>query len=167
MRDSSLSACTQAVMAAEVGHLELAHDYLGEAALMDLHDLHQNTRDGVHIASLAGSWLALVAGLGGMRDYNGQLSFAPRLPSRINRLEFSLLWRGLRLRVEVTADEVTYSLRNGGGSARLDLLHHGKEVDGHPGEAGGACRSRRRRRPARRRASRPVAPRSAGPPATA
>ena len=128
MRDSSLSACIQAVMAAEVGFLELAHDYLGEAALMDLHDLHQNARDGVHVASLAGSWIALVAGLGGMRDSNGQLSFAPRLPSRITGLEFSLLWRGLRLRVEVTAEEVTYSLRNGGGSARLDLLHHGKEV---------------------------------------
>ena len=67
MRDSSLSACTQAVIAAEVGHLELAHDYLGEAALMDLHDLAENTRDGVHIASLAGAWIALVAGFGGMR----------------------------------------------------------------------------------------------------
>jgi alpha,alpha-trehalose phosphorylase len=129
VRDSSLSACVQAVIAAEVGHLELAHDYLGEAALMDLHDLHQNARDGVHVASLAGSWIALVAGLGGMRDYNGQLSFAPRLPSRINRLEFSLLWQGLRVRVNVTDDEVTYSLRNGGGSARLQLVHHGKEIE--------------------------------------
>ncbi|WP_433300054.1 glycoside hydrolase family 65 protein [Actinoplanes sp. CA-030573] len=129
VRDSSLSACVQAVLAAEVGHLELAHDYLGEAALMDLHDLHQNSRDGVHVASLAGTWISLVAGLGGMRDFNGQLSFAPRLPSRISNLEFSLLWRGLRLRVNVTADEVTYSLRNGGGSARLVLLHHGKEIE--------------------------------------
>jgi alpha,alpha-trehalose phosphorylase len=129
VRDSSLSACIQAVMAAEVGFLELAHDYLGEAALMDLHDLHQNARDGVHVASLAGSWIALVNGLGGMRDFNGQLSFAPRLPSRIGRLEFSLLWRGLRLRVDVSADEVTYSLRNGGGSSRLTLVHHGKEIE--------------------------------------
>ncbi len=128
VRDSSLSACTQAVIAAEVGHLELAHDYLGEAALMDLHDLHRNARDGVHVASLAGAWIALVAGLGGMREHEGQPSFAPQLPSRISRLEFSLLWRGLRLRVDVTPDEVTYSLRNGGGSARLDLLHHGKAV---------------------------------------
>ncbi|HWS34181.1 MAG TPA: glycoside hydrolase family 65 protein [Actinoplanes sp.] len=129
VRDSSLSACIQAVLAAETGHLELAHDYLGEAALMDLHDLHQNARDGVHVASLAGTWISLVAGLGGMRDFNGQLSFAPRLPSRINNLEFALLWRGLRLRVSVTADEVTYSLRNGGGQARLTLQHHGKEIE--------------------------------------
>jgi alpha,alpha-trehalose phosphorylase len=129
VRDSSLSACVQAVMAAEVGFTELAYDYLGEAALMDLHDLHQNARDGVHVASLAGSWIALVAGLGGMRDFNGQLSFAPRLPTRIDRLEFSLLWRGLRLRVDVNREVVTYSLRNGGGSARLTLLHHGKEIE--------------------------------------
>ena len=51
VRDSSLSACTQAVIAAEVGHLELAYDYFGETALMDLHDLEHNTRDGLHIAS--------------------------------------------------------------------------------------------------------------------
>ena len=68
VRDSSLSACTQAVIAAEVGHLELAYDYFGEAALIDLDDLEQNTRDGLHIASLAGAWIAAVAGFGGMRD---------------------------------------------------------------------------------------------------
>ncbi|GAA4437842.1 glycoside hydrolase family 65 protein [Phytohabitans houttuyneae] len=128
VRDSSLSSCTQAVMAAEVGHLELAHDYLGEAALMDLHDIHNNTREGLHIAALAGAWLSVVAGLGGMRDHGGSLSFAPRLPSRINLMEFSLLWRGLRLRVAVQPHEVTYSLRNGGDGAKLDLLHHGEHV---------------------------------------
>ena len=63
MRDSSLSACMQAVVAAEVGHVELAYDYFGEAALMDLDNLMDNTRDGLHIASLAGSWIAAVAGL--------------------------------------------------------------------------------------------------------
>ena len=58
VRDSSLSACTQAVIAAEVGHLELAFDYLSEAALIDLDDIEHNTRDGLHIASLAGTWIA-------------------------------------------------------------------------------------------------------------
>ncbi|ASW53349.1 glycoside hydrolase family 65 protein [Plantactinospora sp. KBS50] len=128
VRDSSLSACTQAVMAAEVGHLELAHDYLGEAALMDLHDLNQNTRDGVHVASLAGAWIALVAGFGGMRDHEEVLSFAPRLPSRLDRLEFSLTWRGLRLRVDVRKHETTYSLRDGEGEETVELLHHGEQL---------------------------------------
>ncbi|QSB15486.1 glycoside hydrolase family 65 protein [Natronosporangium hydrolyticum] len=130
VRDSSLSACTQAVLAAETGHLELAHDYLGEAALIDLHDSHANTSDGVHLAALAGAWIALVAGFGGMRDHDGVLSFAPRLPSRIGRLDFSLLWRGLRLRVSVRPDEVTYFLREGDheDGSRMELLHHGEPV---------------------------------------
>src|SRR5262249_47109732 len=88
VRDSSLSACTQAVIAAEVGHLDLAYDYFGEAALMDLRDIEHNTRDGVHIASLAGAWTAAVAGFGGMREHDGHLSFAPRLPPRLERLVF-------------------------------------------------------------------------------
>ena len=72
VRDSSLSACSQAVIAAETGHLDLAYDYLAETALMDLDDLEHNTRDGLHIAALAGSWIALVQGFGGMRYRPGQ-----------------------------------------------------------------------------------------------
>lgn len=125
VRDSSLSAATQAVLAAEVGHLNLAHDYIAESALVDLRDTNLNTRDGVHVASLAGAWLGLVAGMGGMRDHDGQLSFAPRLPGGIDRLVFSVHWRGLRLRVTVLAHEATYSLRDTG---TLDLLHHGHPV---------------------------------------
>ncbi|MDQ1743249.1 MAG: alpha,alpha-trehalose phosphorylase, partial [Pseudonocardiales bacterium] len=110
VRDSSLSACSQAVVAAEVGHLELAHAYLREAALMDLRDLEHNTRDGVHVASLAGSWIALVCGFGGLRDHGGRLSFAPRLPEAISRLSFAVRWREFTLRVEVTADRVRYRI---------------------------------------------------------
>jgi alpha,alpha-trehalose phosphorylase len=125
VRDSSLSACTQAVMAAEVGHLDLAFDYLGEAALMDLRDLENNTRDGVHIASLAGAWIALVGGFGGLRHRDGMVSFAPRLPEGLARLAFSLLLRGRRLRVEVTHSEARYVLAEG---EPLGILHHGKKV---------------------------------------
>src|SRR5262249_53456292 len=101
VRDSSLSASTQAIIAAEVGHLDLAYDYLGEAALMDLHDLEHNTRDGVHIASLAGAWLALVCGFGGLRnDYQDGLSFAPVLPHGLAKLAFSVMIKGSTIRVQ-------------------------------------------------------------------
>ena len=113
VRDSSLSACTQAVLAAETGHLELAHDYATEAALMDLSDLEHNSRDGLHIASLAGSWIALVAGFGGLRDHDGMLSFRPQLPSTITRLGFAIRWRGATVQVAVTPEEVVYTLRDG------------------------------------------------------
>jgi alpha,alpha-trehalose phosphorylase len=125
VRDSSLSACTQAVVAAEVGHLELAYDYFGEAALMDLHDLEQNTRDGLHIASLAGACIAAVAGYGGLRDHGGLLSFAPRLPARLERLAFRLRFGGRRLKVEATKTHATYTLVDG---PPLELDHHGQTL---------------------------------------
>jgi alpha,alpha-trehalose phosphorylase len=125
VRDSSLSACTQAVIAAEVGHLELAYDYFGEAALIDLDDIQHNARDGLHIASLAGTWIVAVAGFGGMRDHDGRLSFAPRLPEAITRLAFRLGFRGRRLLVEVERQRATYSLLEG---SPLEISHHGQPL---------------------------------------
>jgi alpha,alpha-trehalose phosphorylase len=131
VRDSSLSACTQAVIAAEVGHLELAFDYFGEAALMDLGDLEHNTRDGVHIASLAGAWIAAVAGFGGMRDHDGKLAFTPRLPARLDRLAFRLLFRGRLLKIEVNKANATYTVVRG---AALEVEHHGRMINVPPNE---------------------------------
>jgi alpha,alpha-trehalose phosphorylase len=125
VRDSSLSASTQAVMAAEVGHLQLAYDYFGEAALLDLDDLEHNTRDGLHIASLAGAWIAAVAGFGGMRDHDGSLAFTPRLPEDLRRLTFRLCFRRRRLLIDVRPEYATYSLRRG---ASLEISHYGERV---------------------------------------
>src|SRR5258706_12432418 len=125
VRDSSLSASTQAVLAAEVGQLQLAYDYLGEAALIDLYDLHHNVQDGVHMASLAGAWTALVAGVGGMRVPNGSLTFAPRVADARGRLAFHLPFPRCRLRVDRTAEEANYRLLDG---SPLVVRHHGEEI---------------------------------------
>jgi alpha,alpha-trehalose phosphorylase len=124
VRDSSLSACTQAVMAAEVGHVELAYDYLAEAALMDLGDLERNTGDGLHMASLAGAWIAVVAGLGGMRA-SPSLGFAPRLPEDIEQLTFRITYRSRRIRVAVRPTAATYELLDG---PPIGITHHGAPV---------------------------------------
>ncbi len=129
VRDSSLSACIQAVLAAEVGHMELAYDYLAEAALMDLDDLEHNTRDGLHIASLAGAWIAVITGVGGTRDHGGQLSFTPRLPQALDRLAFRLMFRGRRLLVEIVHEQATYTLAEG---ASLEIVHHGEKATVEP-----------------------------------
>jgi alpha,alpha-trehalose phosphorylase len=129
VRDSSLSACTQAVIAAEVGHLELAYDYLSEAALIDLDDIQHNTRDGLHIASLAGTWIGAVAGFGGMRDHDDILSFTPRLPQALSRIVFRLCFRGRRLAVAVEHKRVTYKLLEGDA---LEIIHHGKRATVKP-----------------------------------
>ncbi|MBV9640269.1 MAG: glycoside hydrolase family 65 protein [Mycobacteriaceae bacterium] len=124
VRDSSLSACTQAVLAAEVGHLGLAYDYLGEAALMDLDNLEHNTRDGVHIASLAGTWIALVCGFGGLRHHDdGRLAFRPRLPAEISRLAFNLFLHRQRVSVELLHDQARYRVAEG---PPVDIIHHGQ-----------------------------------------
>jgi alpha,alpha-trehalose phosphorylase len=126
VRDSSLSAATQSVIAAEVGHLDLAMDYLYEASRMDIEDLNHNTGDGLHMASLAGTVIATVAGLGGLRDNWGKLDFRPRLPEGIDRLAFGLMVRGILLRVEVLGDEATYRVEQGDG---IHLTHWGEAVD--------------------------------------
>ncbi|TQN43031.1 alpha,alpha-trehalose phosphorylase [Blastococcus colisei] len=124
-RDSSLSASQQGVVAAETGHLQLAYDYWAEAALTDLQNLHHNSGHGLHIASLAGGWTVAVAGFGGLRDHNGELTFGPRLPERITRMRFRVVYRGRRLTVTVTHDSATYRLEDG---EPLDIRHHGRQV---------------------------------------
>src|SRR6202000_1537607 len=121
VRDSSLSLCTQCVMAAEVGHLDLAYDYLAEAAFMDLEDREHNTKDGLHIASLAGAWTALVGGFGGMRVREGNLCFSPQLPPGIVGLSFRLRYRGRIVKVAVRDHAATYSVLAGDP---IDITHH-------------------------------------------
>ncbi len=122
VRDSSLSASVQSVLAAEVGHLALAYDYFAEAALTDLHDLHHNVGAGLHVAALAGAWLCCVGGFGGFRDHTDHPCFAPRLPEPLDRLAFRLQWRASRIAVDITARTTTYRLLAG---PPLPLAHHG------------------------------------------
>ena len=130
VRDSSLSAGTQAVLAAEVGDVQLAYDYLAEAILLDHHNLAHNTADGLHLAALAGGWIAVIDGLAGMREYDRCLSFRPRLPDGVDRIAFPLAFRGRQLRVEITPASATYTLHSGGA---LELEHWGTMLTIRPG----------------------------------
>ena len=125
VRDSSLSSSTQAIMAAEVGQVQLAYDYLGEAALMDLDDLEHNVREGVHMGSLAGAWQAVVSGLGGMRHHGDSLGFAPRLPPGLRSLTFRMMFLGRRIRVTVDRRRARYALESG---RPLDCMHYGESM---------------------------------------
>ena len=92
---------------------------------MDLDDLEHNTRDGLHIASLAGAWIGAVAGFGGMRDHRGTMTFAPRLAPKLERVCFRLRFRGRRVQVEVTPSEAHYELQGGDD---LEIAHHGETL---------------------------------------
>jgi alpha,alpha-trehalose phosphorylase len=117
--DSSLSACVQSIIAAEIGKERQALEYFQYALLMDLGNVAGNASDGVHIASAAGVWSSLVFGFGGVRDFDSRLSFAPRLPRAWNELAFSIRFGGQQIRVKLTHEEERYLLE---GGAPLSVL---------------------------------------------
>ncbi|WP_448070637.1 glycoside hydrolase family 65 protein [Georgenia yuyongxinii] len=113
VRYSSLSAAVQAVVCAQAQHPDLALRYLRESALVDLRDLQQNAAQGLHLASVGGTWLALVAGLGGLREDHDALELAPLLPARLTRTRYHATWRGSLLRVETTRDGTAITVLRG------------------------------------------------------
>ncbi len=149
--DSTLSAVVQSVVAAEVGYHEVALDYFHQALYVDLMNLHDNTVDGLHVASTGGVWSALVYGFGGMRDYDGELSFDPRLPATWEGLRYRLTWRGTRVLVDLTQDMLVLSVDAGegevpvtvrgesyvvrpGAPVEVTLLDQGDRIDGLLGD---------------------------------
>ena len=127
VRDSSLSAAVQSVVCAQAGHPDLALRYLREAALVDLRDVQGDTADGLHLAAVAGAWLALVAGLGGLREDRADLEVAPRLPHALGRTAYRVTWRGHLLHVETTREGTTLTVLEGEGPVTV-------VVDGTPVE---------------------------------
>ena len=113
VRDSSLSAAVQAVVCAQAQHPDLALRYLREAALVDLRNVQGDTAKGLHVAAVAGAWLAFAAGLGGLREDAEELELAPLLPSSLSRTAYSVTWRGRLLRVETTREGTTVTLLRG------------------------------------------------------
>jgi len=118
--DSTLSAVVQSIIAAEVGYADLALRYFHAALFVDLDDRHNNTSDGVHVASTGGVWSALVSGFGGFRDHgtgqgDDQWQIDPRLPASWSSLTYRLILHGTRVRVTVRADELELYVEQGTG----------------------------------------------------
>ena len=114
--DSSLSSCIEAIVALEIGQFDKAVEYTRAALLMDLADVGGNVKDGCHIASMGGTWMVFAYGFGGLRDYDGTLSFRPQRPPEAEAsLRFPLTYRGRLLEVEISRESTTYSLLEGAG----------------------------------------------------
>lgn len=123
--DSSLSTCIFSIVASEIGYTEKAYQYFMNTARMDLDDFHSNVKDGVHIANMAGTWMSVVNGFGGMRVYNGVLSLNPYLPSGWEGYSFKVAFQGKLLSVNVSQAQVSYTLIEGDA---LEFEHHGEKV---------------------------------------
>lgn len=111
--DSSLSACVQAIMAAEVGHADLAMRYFRESLFLDIANTHGNTVDGAHIANVGGVWAGLVHGFAGVRDSGTHVRVAPRLPAGWDAMRFRLHRRGGDIAIAVDPAGATVTVESG------------------------------------------------------
>lgn len=123
VHDSTLSASTFSILAADVGYADKAQRYFHDTLRVDLDDLHKNTSHGVHMAAMAGSWLALSWGFGGLRVNAGKIGFDPILPAGWRRYRFGIVWQGRRISVAVDAQAAQYTLLDG---APLEIAHAGE-----------------------------------------
>ena len=118
--DSSLSHCIQSIMASDSFQSLKAWTYFKKTVRLDIDDIHGNSVDGIHTASMAGSWMAVVYGFAGFRDWKGTFSFDPKLPSAWKSLTFCLTLHASVLKVSIRSDEVSYTLMTKG---KLSLVH--------------------------------------------
>ncbi|QUD87877.1 beta-phosphoglucomutase [Phenylobacterium montanum] len=113
VHDSTLSASSHAVLAADIGEMAKAAEFLRETTFVDLQNLHGNTDHGLHLAAAAGAWMALVWGWGGFRPQGEAPRFRPVRCEAVPAYAFRLVWRGRKLSVSVNEAGVTYVLAEG------------------------------------------------------
>jgi len=123
--DSSLSTAIFSIIAAEIGEQGKAYRYFMNTARLDLDNRHGNVKDGVHIANMAGAWLCVVHGFGGLRVDAHQVHFSPMLPPGWTSYRFQLRIKGQHVQVTVNPDLTTYELVEGEG---LTVHHDGQEL---------------------------------------
>ncbi len=102
VHESSLSPCVHAIIAAKLGDEARAYEFYLRTARLDLDDYNNDTEDGCHITSMAGTWMAVVEGFGGMRVRDGKLSFQPFLPAKWQSFSFNIGFRGSVLNIKVS-----------------------------------------------------------------
>ncbi len=113
VHESSLSPCVHAILAARLGYHDKAYDMYLQTARLDLDDYNNDTEDGCHITSMAGTWMAVVKGFGGMRVVDGQLHLNPFLPKQWTSYSFKIRWRSNILNIKVTKDKTIVENESG------------------------------------------------------
>jgi maltose phosphorylase len=132
VHESSLSPCVHSIQAAKLGRMEQAYEFYVRTARLDLDDYNNEVKEGCHITSMAGTWMSIVEGFGGMRVVNDQLSFDTRIPDQWDGYSFKVNFRNQILKVNVTKEKTTFTLE---GNEPICILANGKSIEVHPNNA--------------------------------
>jgi maltose phosphorylase len=125
VHESSLSPCVHVILASKIGYKEKAYELYLRTARLDLDDYNNDTEEGLHITSMAGTWMSVIKGFGGMRVKDGKLHFAPYIPEQWTSYSFRLEFRGRVIKIKVGKEKVDTILESG---EPLELTVHGKTV---------------------------------------
>jgi len=125
VHESSLSPCVHSIQAAKLDRMEQAYEFYLRTSRLDLDDYNHEVEEGLHITSMAGTWMSIVEGFGGMRIVNGKLSFEPKIPNKWNAYSFKVNFRNQILRINVAKDETRFELE---GNQDLEILVNGNAI---------------------------------------
>src|ERR1700761_6711515 len=126
VHESSLSPCVHSIIAAKLGDEARAYEFYLRTSRLDLDDYNNDTEDGCHITSMAGTWMSVVEGFAGMRVRDGKLSFQPFLPGKWQSFSFHIGFRGSLLNIKVSKDGV--QIRNLSGSETTVLIYDKEQM---------------------------------------
>jgi maltose phosphorylase len=126
VHESSLSPCVHSILACELGYKEKAYEMYLRTARLDLDNYNNDTEDGCHTTSMAGTWMSVVQGFGGMKILNDQLILNPFIPSQWTSFSFKVLFRGARLMIRVDQEEVTVTNET---DISLNIVIYGEKLE--------------------------------------
>ena len=109
VHESSLSSCVHSVIASRICKVEKACELYLRTSRLDLDDYNNEVREGLHITSMAGTWMAIVLGFGGLRVKNGILNFNPRIPGNWNSYSFRIFFRDSKIEVLVSGEKIVFN----------------------------------------------------------
>ena len=125
VHESSLSPCVHSIQAAKLDKMDMAYTFYLRTSRLDLDDYNKEVEEGCHITSMAGTWMSIVEGFGGMRVKEDTLHFAPKIPKEWEGYSFKINFRHQIVKVEVTQNDTKFSLE---GDKALTVFVNGKEV---------------------------------------
>ena len=126
VHESSLSPCVHSIQAAKLNRMEQAYEFYLRTSRIDLDDYNHEVEEGLHTTSMAGTWMSIVEGFGGMRVLNNTLSFSPKIPKQWKSYSFKVNFRNQVVTVNVNHNEAHFKLE---GAPKITILINGKFTD--------------------------------------